>query len=414
MSPMRSYPHFGPAARIAPLLPRRARRFATSARTRASSSGRLRQSACISANTTMIASRCAGTMTGAIASRFSTELSFADARNATGSGPKRSWARTRGRSITTKTASVGPSTPIRLTSCSKKPRRWVCSLPRQKLLMDRNAEPTVARQRSVRLRRLKGGSSCARRGRLLYAITPRYAGSSSPEQLQPPTAFPRASQLPDADADMGTGPRSRGSSHCSPSAPAISSPTRHHGLCGKRAVFRPRHLAGRRRGGGSTSPTPGRPTPDVELQLEAACSISRAPCAPTHRSASRGGASNGAGTSFSILQTLNEALQGLAGSTGRLYRPSHALLSRNARFGRGGHAPRRQDRQHGPRHGGRSRGSRHAVDAPDRLPHEPGPEFAEQLFVQMILGDDRAVQATLRGRPPGLRLLVKVRLLSIA
>ena len=79
----------------------------------------------------------------------------------------------------------------------------------------------------------------------------------------------------------------------------------------------------------------------------------------------------GAGTSFSILATLDAAYK--ASQLNRQSLSAGArLLSRHPRLGPGA-VSRRQDRQHRRRHGSRSRGARHAIDAADRFPHGPAP-----------------------------------------
>ena len=232
------------------------------------------------------------------------------------------------------------------------------------------------------------------RGRLLYAITPRYAGSSSPEQL----AMAGALWLEHADCLMQT--------HIAETQAEVAwirelFPDRrhyldvydHHGLCGRRAVF----------GHGIWLGEP-------ELQRLHDCGAAIAHC-PTSNFFLGSGAFNlaraidpqrpvrvgigtdiGAGTSFSILATLGEAYKA-------------AQLNQQALSA--GHAWYLA-----------TRGSARAMYLDDRIGSiAPGMEadlvvldmrstplidfrmgfardFAEQLFVQMTLGDDRAVQAT--------------------
>jgi guanine deaminase len=238
------------------------------------------------------------------------------------------------------------------------------------------------------------------RGRLLYAITPRFAGTSSSEQLAAAGTLWREHP----DCLMQT--------HLAETQQEVAwvkelFPDRrnyldvydHHGLCGPRAVF----------GHGIWLGEP-------ELQRLHDCGGAIAHCPTSNFFLGSGafdlvralkrertvriglGTDIGAGTSFSILMTLNEAYKA-------------AQLNRQALSA--GHAYYLA-----------TRGSARALYLEDRIGSiAPGMEadlvvldmrstplidfrmshardFHEQLFVQMILGDDRAVQATyVAGRP---------------
>ncbi|WP_421996546.1 guanine deaminase [Reyranella sp.] len=232
------------------------------------------------------------------------------------------------------------------------------------------------------------------RGRLLYAITPRFAGTSSPEQLAAAGALWRAH----GDCLMQT--------HIAETRAEVAwireqFPDRrhyldvydHHGLCGRRAVFghgiwlEDDEL---QRLHGSGAAIAHCPTSNFFLG-SGAFDLTRAldPARPIRVGL---GTDIGAGTSFSILATLGAAykaaqLNGHALSAGHAY-----YLS--------------------------TRGSARALYLEDRIGSiAPGMEadlvvldmrstplidfrmnqardFAEQLFVQMTLGDDRAVRAT--------------------
>ncbi|MBL6615268.1 MAG: guanine deaminase [Reyranella sp.] len=232
------------------------------------------------------------------------------------------------------------------------------------------------------------------RGRLLYAVTPRFAGSSSPEQLTAAGALWREH----ADCLMQT--------HIAETRQEVAwikelFPERqgyldvydHHGLCGQRAVF----------GHGIWLGEP-------ELQRLHACGGAIAHCPTSNFFLGSGafdlgralkperrvrvglGTDIGAGTSFSILATLGEA---------------YKAAQLNAYALSAGHAWYLA-----------TRGSARAMYLDDKIGSiAPGMEadlvvldtrstplidfrmdqardFADQLFVQMTLGDDRAVRAT--------------------
>lgn len=232
------------------------------------------------------------------------------------------------------------------------------------------------------------------RGRLLYAITPRFAGTSSPEQLAAAGALWRAhpdclmqTHIAENQAEVAW------IKELFPDRRSYLDVYDHHGLCGRRAVF----------GHGIW-------LDDGELQRlhEAGAAIAHCPTSnfflgsgafdlrravDPRRPVRVGlGTDIGAGTTFSILATLNEAYK-----AAQLSR--HALSSGHAYYLA-------------------TRGSAAALHLEDKIGSiTPGLEadlvvldmrstplidfrmnqaasFAEQLFIQMILGDDRAVQAT--------------------
>jgi guanine deaminase len=238
------------------------------------------------------------------------------------------------------------------------------------------------------------------RGRLLYAITPRFAGTSSPEQLAAAGALWREHR----DCLMQT--------HIAETRDEIAwikdlFPDRrhyldvydHHGLCGRRAVFGHGIWLG-----------------DDELMRLHQVDAAIAHCPTSNFFLGSGtfdlgraldpkrpvrvglGTDLGAGTSFSILQTLNEAYK-VAQLNRQSLSAGHAwyLATRGAAAAMhledkiGSIAVGMEadlvvlDMRSTPLIGFRMNEAR---------------DFAEQLFVQMILGDDRAVQATwVAGRP---------------
>ena len=232
------------------------------------------------------------------------------------------------------------------------------------------------------------------RGRLLYAITPRFAGTSSPAQLSAAGALWREHP----DCLMQT--------HIAENKAEVTwikelFPDRrhyldvydHHGLCGKGAVF----------GHGIW-------LEDGELQRLHDTGAAIAHCPTSNFFLGSGsfdlsraldpkrpvrvglGTDIGAGTSFSILATLNEAYKA-SQLNGQALSSEHAYYLA-------------------------TRGSAAAMHLEDRIGSiavgmeadllvldmrstplidfrmNQAQSFAEQLFVQMILGDDRAVQAT--------------------
>ncbi len=264
-----------------------------------------------------------------------------------------------------------------------------------KVLMDRNApeglrdDVQAGYDDSLALIRKWHG-----RGRLLYAITPRFAGTSSPEQLAAAGALWRAHP----DCLMQT--------HIAETAAEVAwikdlFPERagyldvydHHGLCGRGAVFGHGIWLGDdelKRLHAADAAIAHCPTSNFFLG-SGVFDISRAkhPDRPVRVGL---GTDIGAGTSFSILQTLNEVYKASQLNRQPLSAAHAYYLA--------------------------TRGSAAAMHLEDRIGSiAPGMEadlvvldmrstpliafrmdeardFAEQLFVQMILGDDRAVQAT--------------------
>ena len=232
------------------------------------------------------------------------------------------------------------------------------------------------------------------RGRLLYVITPRFAGTSSSEQLAAAGALWREHR----DCLMQT--------HIAENQQEVAwikelFPERrdyldvydHHGLCGERAVFghgiwlsegELQHL---HHTGAAIAHCP---TSNFFLG-SGAFNLARAQKA--ERPVRVGlGTDIGAGTSFSILATLNEAykaaqLNRYALSAGHAYylatRGTARALYLEDRIGSVAVGMEADlvvlDMRSTP-----------VIDF--RMNHAR--DFAEQLFIQMILGDDRAVQAT--------------------
>jgi len=264
-----------------------------------------------------------------------------------------------------------------------------------KVLMDRNA-PDGLRDSAqsgyddslTMIRKWHG------RGRLLYAITPRFAGTSSAEQLAAAGALWREhpgclmqTHIAETEAEVAW------IRELFPDRGNYLDVYAHHGLCGRGAVFGHGIWLG-----------------DDELQCLHAADAAISHCPTSNFFLGSGifdmarakradrpvrvglGTDIGAGTSFSILQTLNEAYK-----ASQLNR--HPLSAAHAYYLA-------------------TRGSAAALHLEDKIGSiAPGMEadlvvldmrstpliafrmdearnFAEQLFVQMILGDDRAVQAT--------------------
>jgi guanine deaminase len=232
------------------------------------------------------------------------------------------------------------------------------------------------------------------RGRLLYAITPRYAGSSSPEQLGMAGALWREH----ADCLMQT--------HIAETRQEVAwiselFPDRrdyldvydHHGLCRQRAVF----------GHGIW-------LSEGELQHLHDCGAAISHC-PTSNFFLGSGAFNlsralkperpvrvglgtdiGAGTSFSILATLGEAYKA-AQLNQQSLSAGHAYYLATRGSARAMYLD--------DRIGSIARGMEADLVVLDMrstplIDFRMGfaRDFAEQLFIQMTLGDDRAVRAT--------------------
>ena len=264
-----------------------------------------------------------------------------------------------------------------------------------KVLMDRNA-PKALRdtaqsgydQSAALIGKWHG------RGRLLYAITPRFAGTSTPEQLAAAGALWRAHP----DCLMQT--------HISENRQEVAWMKElfverrhyldiydHHGLCGPGAVF----------GHGIWLEEP-------ELERLHECGGAIAHCPTSNFFLGSGafdvfratdprrpvrvglGTDIGAGTTFSILATLGEAYK-----AAQLNR--HSLSAGHAYYlaTRGGaRAMHLEDRI-----GSLAPGLEADLVVLDMrstpliaFRMDQARDFAEQLFIQMTLGDDRAVQAT--------------------
>ncbi len=383
--------HFGPAARVAPLLP---------AGTEIRDFGR---DALISAGfidthvhfpqTPMIASHGAQLLDWLERYTFPAELKFAD----------RAYTRRVARAFLQENLRNGITTSC--VYCSVHPHSadilfeeaeaLGLRLAAGKVLMDRNAPDGLrdsaqsAYDDSLALIRKWHG-----RGRLLYAITPRFAGTSSPEQLAAAGALWREhpdclmqTHIAETEAEVAW------IRELFPDRGSYLDVYDHHGLCGKRAVFGHGIWLG-----------------DDELQRLHAADAAISHCPTSNFFLGSGmfdiarakradrpvrvglGTDIGAGTSFSILQTLNEAYKAAQLNRYPLSAPHAYYLA--------------------------TRGSAAAMHLEDKVGSiAPGMEadlvvldmrstpliafrmdeardFAEQLFIQMILGDDRAVQAT--------------------
>ena len=386
--------HFGPAARVAPLLPAdiEIRDFG--------------KDALISAGfidthvhfpqTPMIASHGAQLLDWLDRYTFPTELKFAD----------RAYTRHVARAFLRENLRNGITTSCVYCSVHahsadilfEEAEALGLRLAAGKVLMDRNApeglrdDVQTGYDDSLALIRKWHG-----RGRLLYAITPRFAGTSSPAQLAAAGALWRAhpdclmqTHIAETEAEVAW------IRELFPERGTYLDVYDHHGLCGRGAVFGHGIWLG-----------------DDELKRlhDADAAISHCPTSnfflgsglfdiARAKHADRPvlvglGTDIGAGTSFSILQTLNEAYK-----AAQLNR--HSLSAAHAFYLA-------------------TRGSAAAMHLEDKIGSiAPGMEadlavldmrstpliafrmdeardFAEQLFIQMILGDDRAVRATYVG-----------------
>lgn len=383
--------HFGPAARVAPLLP---------AGTQVREFGK---DALISAGfidthvhfpqTAMIASHGAQLLDWLERYTFPAELKLADP----------AYARRVARAFLQENLRNGITTAC--VYCSVHPHSadilfeeaeaLGLRLAAGKVLMDRNAPNGLrdsaqsAYDDSLALIRKWHG-----RGRLLYAITPRFAPTSSADQLAAAGALWREhpdclmqTHIAETEAEVAW------IRELFPDRGNYLDVYDHHGLCGRGAVFGHGIWLG-----------------DDELQRLHAADAAISHCPTSNFFLGSGvfdiarakhadrpvrvglGTDIGAGTSFSILQTLNEA-----------YKASQL---------------KRQPLSAAHAYYLATRGSAAAMHLEDKVGSiAPGMEadlvvldmrstpliafrmdeacdFAEQLFVQMILGDDRAVQAT--------------------
>jgi guanine deaminase len=383
--------HFGPAERIAPLLPpgTEIRDFGRDALI---SAGFI-DSHVHFPQTPMIAAHGARLLDWLNKYTFPTELKYADKEFAR--DVARVFLRENLRNGITTSCVYCTVHPQSVDALFEEAEKLGLRLAAGKVLMDRNA-PQGLRDTA------QSGYDDSRaliakwhgRGRLLYAITPRFAGTSSPEQLSAAGALWREHR----DCLMQT--------HLAETEDEVAwvrelFPDRrnyldiydHHGLCGARAVFG--HgvwldEAELQRLHASGAAIAHCPTSNFFLG-SGAFDLSRA--LKSERPVRLGlGTDIGAGTSFSILTTLNGAYK--AAQLNRQTLPA-------------GHAYYLA-----------TRGSARALYLDDRIGSiAPGMEadlvvldmrstplidfrmkhasdFAEQLFIQMTLGDDRAVQAT--------------------
>jgi guanine deaminase len=264
-----------------------------------------------------------------------------------------------------------------------------------KVLMDRNApaslrdDPQTGYDESLALIRKWHG-----RGRLLYAITPRFAGTSSPDQLAAAGALWRAhpdclmqTHIAETEAEVAW------IADLFPDRANYLDVYVHHGLCGRGAVFGHGIWLG-----------------DDELKHLHAADAAIAHCPTSNFFLGSGlfdmarakhpdrpvrvglGTDIGAGTSFSILQTLNEAYK-----VSQLNRQPLSAAHAYYLATRGSAAAMHLE----DRIGSIATGMEADLVVLDMrstpliaFRMDEAKDFVEQLFVQMILGDDRAVQAT--------------------
>jgi guanine deaminase len=383
--------HFGPASRIAPLLP---------ASTEIVDYGR---DALISAGfvdshvhypqTPMIASPGAQLLDWLNRYTFPTELKFAD--RAFARGVARLFLREGLRNGITTSCVYCTVHPHSVDALFEEAEEIGLRLAAGKVLMDRNAPAGLLDtaqsgydESQALIRKWHG------RGRLIYAITPRFAGTSTTAQLAAAGALWHEHR----DCLMQT--------HIAESRDEVAwikelFPDRrtyldvydHHGLCGRRAVFG--HgiwldEAEMQRLHESGAAIAHCPTSNFFLG-SGAFDLSRA--LRRERPVRVGlGTDIGAGTSFSMLATLDAAYKA-AQLNGRSLSPGHAYYLA-------------------------TRGSARALYLEDKIGSlaagleadlvvldmrstplidyrmTQARDFAEQLFIQMVLGDDRAVRAT--------------------
>lgn len=267
-----------------------------------------------------------------------------------------------------------------------------------KVLMDRNA-PDALRdtaqtgydQSAALIAKWHG------RGRLLYAITPRFAGTSTPEQLDAAGALWR--EHPGCLMQTHISENKREVAWMKELFPERANYLDiydHHGLCGPRAIFghgiwlEESELTRLHRCGGAIAHCP---TSNFFLG-SGAFDIARA---TVQRRPVRVGLGTdiGAGTSFSILATLGAAYKA-AQLNGQSLSAGHAyyLATRG-----GARALYLEDRI-----GSLAPGMEADLVVLDMrstplidFRMDQARDFTDQLFVQMTLADDRAVQATYIG-----------------
>jgi guanine deaminase len=264
-----------------------------------------------------------------------------------------------------------------------------------KVLMDRNAPAAL-------LDTVQSGYDQSRaliakwhgRGRLLYAITPRFAGTSTPEQLAAAGALRRAH--PDCLMQTHISENRREVAWMKELYPERRSYLDiydHHGLCGPRTVFghgiwlEEAELARLHQCGGALAHCP---TSNFFLG-SGAFDMARAvdPRRPVRLGL---GTDIGAGTSFSILSTMGDAYKA-AQLNDYVLSAGHAYYL--ATLG-GARALYLDDKI-----GNLAPGMEADLVVLDMKSTpliaarmEEAQDFSEQLFIQMVLADDRAVQAT--------------------
>ena len=239
-----------------------------------------------------------------------------------------------------------------------------------KVLMDRNAPGALrdtARQGYDESKALIG--RWHGKGRQLYAVTPRFAPTSTPEQMEMAGALWNehsgtylqshiAETRGEADWVKALFPDRRG----------YLDVYDHYGQLGKRAIYGHGIWLTedeRRRCHDTGSAIAHCPTSN--LFLGSGCFDIRNAKKP-ERPIRVGLATDlGAGTSFSMLQTLNEAYK-VAQLNGNPLSSGHAFYLATRGSARGA-LSRALDRQHRARHGGRFGRPRSQVDAGHRLPH---------------------------------------------
>lgn len=264
-----------------------------------------------------------------------------------------------------------------------------------KVLMDRNA-PEALRdtaqtgydQSAALIAKWHG------RGRLMYAVTPRFAGSSTPEQLDAAGALWQ--QHPDCLMQTHISENKREVAWMKELFPERRNYLDiydHHGLVGPRAVFahgiwlEESELQRLHDGGSAISHCP---TSNLFLG-SGAFNLSRAldPRRPVRVGI---GTDIGAGTSFSILATMGEGYK-VALQHQQTLSAEHALYLAT----RGGARAMYLD----DRIGSLAAGLEADIAVLDMKSTpliayrmEQARDLSERLFVQMTLGDDRAIQAT--------------------
>ncbi len=264
-----------------------------------------------------------------------------------------------------------------------------------KVMMDRNA-PEALRD-TAQTGHDQSAALIAKwhgRGRLLYAVTPRFAGSSTPEQLEAAGALWRAHP----DCLMQT--------HISENKREVAwmkelFPDRrnyldiydHHGLVGPRAVFghgiwlEESELQRMHDSGSAISHCP---TSNLFLG-SGAFNLARAldPRRPVRVGI---GTDIGAGTSFSILATMGEGYKAALQHQQTLSAPHALYLATRG----GAHAMYLDDRIGSLAPGMEADLAVLDMKSTPLIAYrmEQARDLAEQLFIQMTLGDDRAVRAT--------------------